>query len=366
MTTDPYTYSITFKPLASATTYEDDATDVTTYVRQLGLGKITYRLDSYDFDIGVFHYGRMTLGCVNEDGYFNENEDLFSYQRDLTKVVLTYYDKDGTAAVFFKGVITEPLTRFNKNNETVNFTVINQDQILSQNQVLVADITNGDSFSTAIKALLNKTGITTVLNYSADDITVDYDGEVDDATKLHGRDVYTVLKKLLQASNSLFYVDDDDNMIVSTRASTGTETEFYGAEDPFNRDNIIEVNKYSTGYNKIFNSIVVNDRETNDSTSIAAYGLRQKRFTFDFVTDNGREDLIAANYLAEFKDPKKELEINVPVEDGQAVAFLDDIVLILESSGYNSINIDSDDVFKLMGRDYVPDEFAAILKLREI
>jgi hypothetical protein len=364
--TDPNTYKVTFRPLASANVYQSSATDVTTYVRDRGLSRLTYKLDTYDFDIGAFHFGNMTIGCVNEGGYFNETEDLFSFKRDLTKVVLSFFDTDETEYTFFKGVIAEPMTRFNKNNETVNFTVINQDQILNQTQVLVADISDTDSFSDAIKAILNKTRITSILNYSADNINVDYDGVIDVASELQGRDVYTVLKKLLQASNSLFYIDADDNMIVTSRASTGVETRFYGAEDPFNRDNIIEVNGYTTGYNRIFNSIVVNDRATDDATSIGDYGLRQKRYTFSFVTDNTREDLIAANILAEFKDPKKEVSITVPIEDGQALDFLDDIVLFLESSGYNNINIDEDDTFKLMARDYDSDNFSAILKLREI
>ena len=364
--TNPFTYKITFQPLTDATTYATSATDVTDYVNDPGLGTIINQLDSYDFDIGVFHHGNMTIGCTNEDGYFNETEAIFSFKRDLTKVVIYFYDEDETEYTFFKGVISEPLTRFNKNNKTVNFTVINQENVLSQAQVEVADISNGDSFSDSIKAILNKTTITTVLNYDATNITVDYDGEVDVASELQGLDVYSALKQLLQASNSIFYVNDDDDMIVSNRDQINTETTFYGAEDPFGRDNIIELTGYTTGYNRIFNSIVVNGTESKDATSITAYGLRQKRFTFDFINDAGREALVGAGILAEIKDPKKEALIAVPIEDATALNLLEKIILTLESSEYNSINIDSDDTFKILGRNYIPKDQSAVLKLREI
>ena len=362
----PFTYQVTIQELTDATTYNPNPTDITDRVLDLGLGAIRYELDSYDHDIGIFKHGNMILGCLNQDGYFNETESLFSFRRDLAKIEVTFFDRDLTEISFFKGVINEPMTRFNKNNDTVNFVVINQENVLSQVQVQVADISNADSFSDSIKAILNKTAITTVLNYDAADISVDYDGVIDDATKLHGLDTYTVLKKLLQASNSLFYVNSSDDMIVSTRGNTGVETMFYGAEDEFNRDNIIEVNGYSTGYNRIFNSVIVNDRGTLDATSVGNYGYREKRYTFDFVTDNGREDLIAANILAEFKDPKKEVSITVPVEESTSLNFLDDITMELNSTVYNNINISSTDTFKLMARNYVPDDFNAILKLREI
>lgn len=362
MTTPEYTVHI--QPLIDAGNYGVN-TDVSDYVDPAGISIITRMLQSYNYDVGSYLFANTTIKCTNKNGYFNDGGDLFTFKRDLAKVQLKYWDKNGSN-IDFHGLIDERATAFGVNNDQVTFTILGRDSVFSQVSVDSGDISNSDLFSTAIKSILNKSAITMVLNYSASNINVALDRAIDVASVFVGMTVKDALDQLLLASNSVLYVDDDGNIIVTSRTQNDTKVTYYGDGDDFGRDNIIQIFNYNTGYHRIFNSVWVNDRETKDSTSISNYGTRKLELSLDFITSTTTADDIAASVLAEFKDPKRELFIKVKNEEMRNVSLLNEIELNLEPSVYNQVDIETEDRWKLLGINEYPSNFTADLKLREI
>lgn len=359
-------YQVYVQPLLNNTEYGVN-TDISEYVRSAGMSAIYRQLDSiYDFDFGIYRFNSASLDLANKNGYFNESGVLFTFRRHRAKVKIYYIDKTGNTGINFEGLIDEAATRFGINNKHVNITVSSLDSILAQIPVSGGDIINGDLFSTAIKSILNKTAITQVLNYDAGKINVSTDKTIDDATKFSGLSVKDALNYLLNASNSVLTVDKNNNISVSSRSAGSNIVTFYGASDAFGRDNIIQIYNYNLGYHRLFNSIVVNERETTDSTSITNYGFRQKILTFDFITNTGKIDDIAASILAEYKNPKKELTIKLRSSELQNISLLDEVRLNMSASPYNNIGITTDDRFKIIGITEYPSTFTADILLREI
>lgn len=358
-------YTVKMQPLTAADIY-GTLTDISDKVIETGLGAISRRLDAYKSSVGVFKYSNTNIECSNKNGYFNDTGDFFTFKRDLAKVQIDFYDKNGTAYTNYEGITNEEGTHAGVNNDLITFLVVARESILKQVQVESGDIANADSFSDAIKAILNKPTITSVMGYDVSKISVGYDGSIDVASELHNLDTKTVLDQLLQASNSIFYIDDDGDMVVSTRSESSNSTTFYGAQDIYGRDNIIEIYNYSGGYSRIYNSVIVNDQIAEDATSIASYGLRQIEFNFDFLTTNATELTIAETIRDEFKDRKKECIIKVKVDQIRNINILEKVVLDLISSNYNNIDIDSTQTWKIIGITEYPSNYTADIELREI
>jgi hypothetical protein len=359
----PY-YQVFMQPLVSQNVYGIN-TDISDYVVGTELGAIYRSIDAYQSTIGVFRFSNLNIKCVNLLGYFNDTGSFFTFKRDLAKVIVYFYDKTGISFANYKGVLNEAGTNTGVNNDTISFLVTARESILNQVQVTDSDISDDDSFQNAIKAILNKAAITAVMGYDADKITVAYNNTIDVASELHNLDTKTVLDYLLQVSNSIFYIDSAGDMVVSSRAASSNTVEFYGAQDIYGRENIIQLFNYHGGYQRIYNSVTVNDQTAEDATSIDAHGLRRIDFSFSFLTTNATELSIAETIRDEFKDRKKECSIKVATEQIRNINILDKAILNLIVSNYNNIDITSDQTWKIMGITEYPSNFTTDIHLRE-
>jgi hypothetical protein len=308
--------------------------DITEYINRGGTGRISQKLDADDFDIGLFKYGKVTLQAINSDGKFNSEHDarsLFPYKRDLAKLQLIYVDNNDTEYTVFRGLLNDEGTTATEGiigtelGEDIKLTFVAQESVFRKVQVTGGLVSDGQSFSNAIKKIIDRPEITSVMGYDSNNISVDYDGTVDNAEAFNQKNTREVLNSLLLASNSVMYVDSSNDMVVSPRTErTMTPHEFYGGGDLLGRENIIKVEKFNSGYQRMFNSVTINDDSTSiHQNNITRFGLKDKAITLDFITTEATELAIAATIVDEFSFPQEEITITVSIDDAKTVKILD-------------------------------------------
>lgn len=386
-------YRVYLTPKTNLETYGDEI-EISDYVLS-NIGSINRSVDSSDYNIGIFTYSDVKLTCDNNKGLFNDQNDsrsLFPYTRDLAKVRVVYENDDGDT-ITFRGLIADEATRVIPTSDDVEFKVLGRDSCLRKSQITDGTITDGMTFSSAMNAILNSQEITRVLGFDAGNINPAYDGTIDLGSKFDGKNKKDAINELLVASNSIMVLDGSDNMIVKSRAhDTDTDPLYlFGPGDLSGRENITDLPEFNTGLHRVFNSIKVNDTETKDATSIATYGARKKSVTFDWITSTVTEGLIGAALLAEFKNLKTELKVELPTKVAKDYVLLDrvslDYPLIKRIAGtffpisgitlsgdadsptphiYGSVVIDPNTAFKIIEIEESVSEFMTTLKLRQI
>ena len=323
-------YRILFTPLIGINQYGAvvDVTqdvDITDFVKNLG--SIKKELDNGDYDIGIFTFGDMTLNMINHNRKFNDPHDprsMFKFTRDKCKVEIIFYEADGTNFTRFKGLINEDATRLNFTSGIIRFKVLSLDSIFRQVEVAPGAIVDGDSFSIAIKKILNVPAITNTLTYSAGNINVDYDGNIDVGEEFSAVRVKDALDDLLLASNSILFVDNSDVLHVKARAESATQFNLYGHGDLYGRENILKIKDFNSGLHRTFSAVSVNTTTiSTDDNWIVEYGFRKKDLSFPFITTLATEEDIADNVLLAFKIPKMELKIEVSNDAVRNIELLD-------------------------------------------
>lgn len=329
----PESYEILIIPLHYKDIY-DDVIEVTRdfnmsdYIEDNGVGVIKKEIDTGNFDFGTFVFDNVKLKGINRNGklsFINKNaRSIFRYSRDLAKVQINYYDGvSNTPYVRFKGLINEDGSTQDFKDKKVTFEVLSLASIMRKTIVTGGQISNNILFSTAIKRLINIPEITDLLTYNASNIDVQYDDYIDDGSYFDGLTTKEALDQLLLVSNSILIVDDDLNLIVKGRTENLTTHNFYGAGDYYGRENIIDIKDYNDGLQRAFNSVKIGDIQYTDEIWQTDYGIRQKDFDAEFITDNSVLRNVAKRLVTLFKVPKPELEMVVKTKDAKEISILD-------------------------------------------
>jgi hypothetical protein len=323
-------YQVFITPLETNSTYGDPI-EVSDYVIAKSFNKIKQSIDAGSYDIGIYTYSDLALTFANYDGRFNDETDsasMFPFTRDRAKVQVKYIDESAGTNIVYEGLINDEATLQDFEKDTVKVRVLSLDSIFRKVKVAGGLINNSSSFSTAIKAVLNRPSITAVLGYDAGKVSVGYDGTIDDSTPFSQKDSRTVLELLLNASGSVFYIDSSGDMVVQDRSVlVKSALELFGAGDPYQRDNITKINNYNNGLQRTFNTVTVNDNTSTDDTYVDRYGIGLKTYTFDFVTSSVTATAIADYYVGQFKTPKAELVVHVKTEIAKSVGILDPVTI---------------------------------------
>jgi hypothetical protein len=235
---------------------------------------------------------------------------------------------------------------------------------------------------------LNRPKITAVLTYSAANIEVDLDLTIDDAGFFSNISTWEALKQLLISSNSVVYIDDETINVRARGYDTNNISYFYGPGDTLDRENIIDIKNYNNGAHRTFNSITINTINYTDTESKDWFGLKEKSFTIDFITDTDKELIIARNLVEQFRYPKIEFEMTINTDLANQISFFDTIgvshpLRARACCGYNAslwgaakwgvdvynisfggIAIDGRLAFKMIARTENPKNFTTTLKLR--
>ncbi len=351
-------YTILVTPLKTNTTYGTQV-DISDFVIANNFKKIKQSIDSGSYDIGIYTYADLNLTLVNYDGRFNDETDsasMFYFTRDRAKVQVKYTNEAGSQTTIYDGLINDEATLQDFENDTVKIRVLSLDSIFRKVKVSGGLINDGSLFSDAIKALLNRPSITSILGYDATKISVGYDGSINDAVPFSEKDSREVLERLLNASGSVFYIDNSGDMVVKDRSVTtfslvytdltddlgvvleddqgdalqsatfsGELLELFGAGDPFQRDNITKIKNYNNGLQRTFNTVTVNEQTATDSTFVNRYGIGLKTYNFDFITNSATATAIAEYYVGQFKVPKPELEVFVKTDVANGINILDPV-----------------------------------------
>lgn len=315
-------YQVLITPLIDKDVYgtEVDVTkdiDLSDYIKEGGIGTIKQDVDNGDYDIGVFTYDSITMKALNIDGRFNDENDwrsIFKYSRDKAKVVINFLDPYGATQTSFNGLVNEEGTYQDFLKDEVKFKVLSRDSVIRKTKVSGGTIPNGTSFSTAIKSIINVPDITSVLTYDSSKVMVGLDLTIDDGSWFDDKTSKEALDALMVASGSVMVIENSTMVVRTREENSGSVFQFYGHGDLFGRENILNIKNLNTGVQRMFNSIMVNDREVSDATLIEVFGARQKKIDLGFITDSTKLQLIGTNILNEFKVPKLELEIETTTE----------------------------------------------------
>lgn len=395
---NPISYEVYITPLIDRNVYGDvvDVTsdiNITESIKDGGISKIKREIDNGDYEVGVFVYGDITLTALNYDGKFNQPDDsrsIFRYTRDKAKIYVKFTDTESDTSISFKGIINEEGSKQDFAKHTVKFKVLSLDSAIRKTKVSSGTISNGMSFSSAIKNIINVPDITAVLNYNASYINVDLDLTIDDGSWFDNKPTKEALDALMVVSNSVMVIDSDDYMIVRSRSeNTKSIFNFYGEGDLFGRENIIKLTNYNSGLHRSFNSIIYDNIEVGDSALVAEYGSRQKKIDYPFITNDLKKQQIANNILTEFKVQKTELEIDTPTEVAKELNLFDLVAInnpycyipyennklpIYGASTYGTgvypiirgdLKIMPSLAWKVMGFEENPKDFETTIKLRQ-
>lgn len=389
-------YKVFLTPLISLNTYDDEV-EITDLVKIDGLGALIRGFDGSDYDIGLYTFGDLTIKALNKNGYFSDpnldSRSVFKWGRDQSKVRVVF--SNDTDTITFRGLINDDATREDGVTERITFRVLSQDAVLKMNSVSGGTIDDGDLVSLAMFTILNQTGITKVLSIDQADIVPGLDFEIDDASELDNLSVRDAMSQLLQASNSVMLIENGNEVVVRTRGHREHEDilELHGPYDEHRRENIIDLFEYNTGRHRAFTSVRINNTVATNTPHAEDFGFRQKKFTFDFVTDPTTITTIAETLLDEFDTPKIEtrvklqtalakdfdlldvVSINYPLRwqkfKGSQFAPIIGVTEIGETteplpSTYGSIKIDRAVGFKITEIEEDPTSFTTTLRLRQL
>ncbi len=384
------TYKVYLTPLIQESTYGTEV-EISDYVINSTLGDIRKTTDSNDGTIGEYTLGACNLTCINYNGEFNENDprSFFSYKRDSSKIRITYYDSLTESTLSFKGLVNDEGTNASE-DDNISIKVIELANILRKEQIGGGTVNIGDTFSGAIKALLNQPAITAVLTYDANEISVDLDLAIDSESFFGNISTWEGIKALLIASNSIIYIDNETVKVKARGHDTGLVSYFYGPGDQLDQENIIKISKYNNGAHRIFNSVTVNDYTHTDTTSSEWFGLKDISFSFSFITVTSKETEIAETLVNQFRYPRIEFEMTVPTALANEVDFFDTVGVshpirtrpyqtnnasLWDISKYDTVGdsynidfggfvIDGRLAFKIIERKEHPSEFLTTLKMR--
>jgi hypothetical protein len=385
-------YRVYLTPKASVEEYGDEI-EISEWVRA-SLGEIRRSIDSADYSIGVFTYADLALKCDNSEGLFNDPNDsrsFFKFSRDLAKIRINFTNDAGTT-ITFRGLIADEATRVIAADDDIEFKVLGRDSVLRKAQVQAGTVSTGMTFQQAFNAVLNSQEITRVLGFNAANISLSYNGTVDDGSKFSKKTKKVAIDELLLASNSIMLLDYNDNIIVRSRGHRTDKDPLllYGKGDLYGRENIAGLEDFNTGLHRVFNSIKVNDSEFTDPLA-SVRGVRRKEVSLDWITNADTAETIAENLVEEFKNPKTEVRVELHTDLAKAYDLLDlvsvDYPLVRTKSGRffpvagvtvsgdadspvpyvsGSIVIDPNTAFKIIEIVENPQTFLTSLLLRQV
>jgi hypothetical protein len=290
-------------------------------------------LDNTEFDIGVFRTSNFTLKLRNEHGLYSDvgaPESIFRYKRSDTQIKVTFQDgpapicglfkADGSARLaeeltVFTGLLNDEGLSQSLEDQAVSFTVLGRESRFQRTIVPFGTIHDGDLLSTVIFACLNQSNITNVLTVSPGNITCGIDQQIDSIASLQNKTVQEGLNKLLMASNSVLYINDDSVIVAPRTPTADVKHHFYGQASVLGPENIQSIKNIKSGAAKTYNYLSWKGvaQVQQDASSIQKFDIRKKEIEFDFLTDATKRQNVLASLLAEFKIPKQEFEAFAPL-----------------------------------------------------
>ena len=312
-----------------------DEFEATEWLANSGNSIITQGVDISKTEIGAYYFGEMSLSFINIGGEFNnpypiaDSRSFFPWRgRDQAKVRIDY-ELDGVSKTVFRGLVADEVTSLNVTGNKIKIRVTSLDSVLRKAPVSGGVVANGILISDAIKNILSRPYVTTVLNYDAANITVPNDITVDDVSFLFTKTAKEALDLLLLAGAAVLFTDSTGNVIVKGRdANDNTPHALYGDYDLLERSNIISVEARS-GLAETYNQLVIGESTYKDDGLIFEQGLRKKELTnLDklFSSLEARERIMQT-LVSVFSKPKETLELETQYKTAESFQLFDAVTV---------------------------------------
>ena len=278
----------------------------------------------------------MRLTFDNSSGKFNDISDSRSYwasfeSRDLSKIKIQagYIDDDDvrSEATPFIGILDEKSININDKDDATA-TILALDSVLKSAYVVAGTLSSSISVSDAIFILCNRAEVTDYINVSpsninpSDDVTIDLPSEYD------GKKLDKVLNEILFYSNSVMYVDENDNMIVRGRNNTNdVKYNFYAnshSNESGSRDNVYGISSLNSGRQRVKNAWFWSGTSLSalsDARHLKRFGTTRRSFSSGAITNTATRQAILDSLLNEFQFPKREFILQTDYMPGVLTFF---------------------------------------------
>jgi hypothetical protein len=299
-------YSVYFKPLVAAGVWLDEWVNVSQYIQEKDLSNIEVDLEGDDFHVGLFK-SKKTVVKLRNVTYIGT---IFPRGYNRCKVRIDYR-ADNQTVTAFTGYIKTNSSDTKETATSIQFKVRGNESALGFQTVPVGYLA-GQTCEQAIKKLLSSPALVNYFNYTADNVTLGYNPYIDNGAAFDNLSFTVAMRELLLVSNSVLSVDNDNNVMVSTREPRGTTKAFYGNTP--DRDNILQMKQYKDGLQRTFNQIAIKHGDNqemfiNDADSITDYDLQKLDIEIKSITDTYVLEAVAQNLLANFAQPKHEVDL---------------------------------------------------------
>lgn len=400
------------KPFDTLGDYVADWTEVTSDVVFEDLGDLSLDLDNVEYTLGVYRASSVALTLLNEFGTYSDvdvQQSMFRWRRagSLVKFVWDIendgnycgsaelgqaYLTDDTEKILFTGLLDDSSLSLNLLDRKQKFQVLGLEAAFVRAKVPFSSLTGSDYISDIIYKCLNQTEITKALTVDAGNINPGLDQIPNSIAELENKTVREALDDLLLFSNSVLYISNSTVYVADRTAGLSVAYTFHGQASETARENFNSIENLKSGIARTFNFLTWQDTTllSSDSTSIDHYGVLKKELSSDLFTNNTKRTNVLDAILAEFKDPKRELDLTAPLsyatfdldllnrvaidyptvyvtagEDFPIIGIAVIGVAVLPK-GLWSFTIDTDTNFKIIGKKLSLKKGVVTYKLREI
>lgn len=329
-----YCNAYIFRKLTS-TTWDIDPIDVSRDFIFDKIGAISYSLDPYAFDVGLFFSSKVSVTLENSRGKYSDVQNSRSIwsgfktrDNSIFKIECGYIDDTGEIMnTAFQGFIKSK-TIEEDGDDNIKFDVLGFEQIFSDIKIGFGSLAS-NTVKNTIFAILNKPEITSIMNISLINIIPENDFVIDDPSFFYDKAIKDALSDILLGSNSIAYIDN--NRVFHCKARRESDDLVYKLTSNSQLglpDNIIDIRRF-TGEARIFNVFKANEGQyisEADAETQSIYGVSVKELKIGYTSTPATIQNILDRLLTEFKYPKEEFEIETDYL-GDAIKLLDKVAL---------------------------------------
>lgn len=314
------------------------------------LGTLTQALDNTEYEVGVFRASNVKLSLLNHHGYYSDvgNVDtIFKYTRARSLVKITwepgnhpliagFFNADDPDAIaseeitVFEGLLDDVGTQQKIDDADVDFQVLGYEALLNELVVPYSSIANGDSQAAAIYAMLNQSPFNARVTVALANISTGAAATIDDKSDLENKTVLEALKQILVATSSVLWIENNVVYVAPRTASSTVAYTFYGQGAIDGIENIVSIDQYRSGVNKIRNFWTWKDTTlaVGDTSSRNKYGTQKREIDLPIITDTTKRTTLLTACKDEFANQKREMLLEGFVDVNTLALFLLDRVVV--------------------------------------
>lgn len=383
-------------------TYDADWTDISRLVDATGLSTLDYRLDSDDFDVGLFVVANIPVTFLNKTGKFNDPADPRSLwashetrHLSMIKVEAGYFEGSVSAPtkiieVVFQGIWDDRTVETLNEQDAVKAQILSREAIFQTVNVVAGSLSSAVLASAAVEVLCTRGAVLAHMTVSAANINPGNDVTIDDPTDFNGKKLNDVLVELCLLTNSVLYIDEAGALVMRGRSAVGAaQVGLYQNAEGGQSDNIYAITNYNGGRQRLKNYWEWQGTTTvakSEPHHLARYGLTKRVVNSDAILVPATRTLVLEALRDEWQFPKREMEVETDYTAND-VSFFDLVTVDVRPSydrltdlpiagsaicgtarcaGYASgLFIDKNLGWKVIGIRHDLRSFKTVLKLRE-